>query len=91
LKFLLKLIVLLSLSGFAVAQAIQATGVVKGVDAAKGIVMLKHDAIKSLKWPAMTMEFGVSDKKLLDGLKPEQKVKFEFVQEKSGNVITSIK
>jgi Cu(I)/Ag(I) efflux system protein CusF len=90
-KFLLKLMMLLSFAGFVFAQSTQATGVVKGIDAAKGVVMLKHDAIKSLKWPAMTMEFGVRDKKLLDGLKPEQKVAFEFVQEKSGYVITSIK
>jgi Cu/Ag efflux protein CusF len=39
----------------------------------------------------MTMDFSVRDKKLLEGLKPEQKVRFEFVQEKSGSVITSIK
>ena len=90
-KFLLKLMVLLSFAGIAFAQAHQATGVVKGVNADKGVVMLKHDAIKSLKWPAMTMEFGVRDKKLLGGLKPDQKITFELVQEKSGYVITSIK
>jgi Cu(I)/Ag(I) efflux system protein CusF len=90
-KFLLKLIVLLSFAGIAFAQTHQATGVVKGVKADKGLVTLKHDPIKSLNWPGMTMDFNVRDKKLLAGLKPEQKVTFEFVQEKSGSVITAIK
>jgi len=90
-KFLLGLIVLLSFSAVAFAQTHQATGVVKRIDAAKGVVSLKHDPVKSLNWPGMTMDFGVRDKKLLEGLKPEQKVKFEFVQEKSASVITSIK
>jgi Cu(I)/Ag(I) efflux system periplasmic protein CusF len=97
-KLLLKLIVLLSVlltfagvAGVVSAQTHQGTGVVKRIDAVNGVVSLKHDAIKSLKWSAMTMEFKVRDKKLLEGLKPEQKVKFELVQEKSGTVITSIK
>ncbi len=90
-KFLLKLVLLLSFVGAALAQGHQATGVVKRVDAVKGVVLLKHDPIKSLGWPGMTMDFSVRDKKLLQGLKPEQKVTFEFVEEKSRYVITSIK
>lgn len=90
-RFLLKLFLLLSFAGVVFAQTHQATGVVKRVDAAKGVVTLKHDPVKSLNWPGMTMDFGVRDKKLLDGLKPEQKIRFEFVQEKSASVITSIK
>lgn len=90
-KYLLRLIVLLSFSGLAWAQTHQATGVVKGVKPDKGVVTLKHDPVKSLNWPGMTMDFAVRDRKLLEGLKPEQKVSIEFVQEKSGSVITSIK
>ena len=90
-KFLLRLVALFVFAGAVIAQTYQATGVVKGVDAARGVVTLKHDPVKSLNWPGMTMEFGVRDKKLLANLKPEQKVAFEFVQEKSGSVITSIK
>lgn len=90
-KFLLRLIVLLSFAGLAFAQTHQATGVVKRIDSAKGVVTLKHDPVKSLNWPGMTMDFSVRDKKLLVNLKPEQKIAFEFVEEKSGSVITSIK
>ncbi|MGB7543577.1 MAG: copper-binding protein [Burkholderiales bacterium] len=75
----------------AYAQQHQGTGVVKRIDQTKGSVTLKHDPIKSLKWPAMTMEFDVRDRKLLDGIKPEQKVTFEFVEEKGRYVIVSIK
>jgi Cu(I)/Ag(I) efflux system protein CusF len=91
LKFLLKLFVLLSFAGFAFAQSHQATGVVKRVDAAKGVVSLMHDPVKSLNWPGMTMDFSVRDPKLLAGVKPEQQVKFELVEDKGRYIITSIK
>jgi Cu(I)/Ag(I) efflux system protein CusF len=90
-KFLLKLIVLLSFAGVVFAQTHQATGVVKRIDAAKGVVSVKHDPIKSLNWPGMTMDFNVRDPKLLAGVKPDQKVRFEFVEEKGRYVITGIK
>jgi Cu(I)/Ag(I) efflux system protein CusF len=93
-KFLLKLLLLLSFASLAFAQthqAHQATGVVKRIDAARGVVSLKHDPVKSLNWPGMTMDFNVRDAKLLAGVKPEQKVGFEFVEEKGRYVITAIK
>ncbi|MBI2959721.1 MAG: copper-binding protein [Betaproteobacteria bacterium] len=62
----------------------------KRVDTALGVVSLKHEAIKSLKWPGMTMDFSVRDPKLLKGIKPEQKVTFELVEEKGRYVVTRI-
>ena len=67
------------------------TGVVKSVDAQKGTVTLAHGPIKSLDWPSMTMRFSAKDKKMLEAIKPGDKVEFEFVQESSKNTITSIK
>ena len=90
-KFLLKIVPMLLFAGAAFAQSHQATGVVKRIDAAKGVVSLKHEAIKSLNWPGMTMEFGVRDPKILAGIKPDQQVKFELVEDKGRYVITSIK
>lgn len=90
-KFLLKVVLVLLSVGTAFAQSHQATGVVKRIDAAKGVVSLKHDPIKSLNWPGMTMDFNVRDPKLLAGIKPDQQVKFEFVEEKGRYVITSMK
>jgi Cu(I)/Ag(I) efflux system membrane protein CusA/SilA len=42
--------------------------------------------------PAMTMEFEVADKKMLDNLKPGAKVQFEFKEKSKGKyVVTDIK
>ena len=90
-KFPLKMVPMLLFAGAAFAQSHQATGVVKRIDPAKGVVSLKHEAIKSLNWPGMTMEFGVRDPKILAGIKPDQQVKFELVEDKGRYVITSIK
>jgi Cu(I)/Ag(I) efflux system periplasmic protein CusF len=77
--------------GAAHAPAYRAEGTLKKIDAAAGTVMLAHGPIPSLKWPPMTMAFDVRDRKLLQGLKAEQRVQFEFVQEGNRYVITSIK
>jgi len=82
------------LAGLAIAWpafAHEGVGVIKGMDQDKGTVTLKHEAIKSLNWPGMTMKFDVRDKKLLSGVKPEQKVSFDFVEEKGRYVINSMK
>jgi Cu(I)/Ag(I) efflux system protein CusF len=69
----------------------QATGVVKKVDPKAGTVTLAHEPVKSLKWSAMTMDFQVKDKSLLDKLAVNKKVEFEFVQQGKDYVITSVK
>jgi Cu(I)/Ag(I) efflux system membrane fusion protein len=53
-------------------------GTVTGIDAAKGRLELDHEAIASLKWPRMTMEFTVADRKLLERLKKGDAVEFEL-------------
>lgn len=73
------------------AQVHKGTGIVTNVDRNAGKVTLRHDPIKSLNWPAMTMGFGVKDKALLDKLAKDKKVEFEFVQQGKTYVITSIK
>jgi Cu(I)/Ag(I) efflux system protein CusF len=69
----------------------KATGVVKSVDRAKGSVVLAHDPVPTLKWPAMTMPFLVKDKPLLDRLQSGKQVEFDFVQAGRDYVITSVK
>jgi Cu(I)/Ag(I) efflux system protein CusF len=66
-------------------------GTVKKVDPIGGKVTLAHGPIQSLKWPAMTMTFGVKDKALLGKFSQDKKVEFEFVQQGSDYVITSAK
>jgi Cu(I)/Ag(I) efflux system periplasmic protein CusF len=66
-------------------------GVIKEINAARGVVTLAHEPIRSLNWPAMTMGFKVKDKTLLDNIKPGNKVDFTLVQAGKDYVITSIK
>lgn len=70
-------------------QVHKGTGVVTKVD--KDKVTIKHDPIRSLNWPAMTMAFAVKDKAMLDKVAKDKKVEFEFVQQGQRSVITSIK
>lgn len=70
----------------------KATGTVKKADAGRGMVTFDHEPVASMKWPAMTMEFEVADKKMIDNLKPGAKVQFEFKEKSKGKyVVTDIK
>jgi Cu(I)/Ag(I) efflux system periplasmic protein CusF len=95
-----------STSGFATAQSAgtsdkpaagseatihKTTALVKSVDAANGKVKLAHEPVKSLNWPAMTMNFAVKDPALFDKLVPGKKVEIEFVQQGSTSVISAVK
>ena len=69
----------------------QGQGTVNRVEAAAGKVNLTHGPIPSLKWPAMTMNFPVKDKKVLTGLKPGQKIDFKLSEQAKGQyVITEV-
>ena len=72
-------------------QSHKGTGIVTNVDRAGGKVTLKHDPIKSLNWPTMTMAFSVKDKAMLDKVKQGAKVDFSFTQSGKDYVITEIK
>lgn len=63
-------------------------GTIKDIDA-KGLqVTLNHEAIPSLKWPAMEMPFTVRSADILAGLKAGQRVRFELDAKGSDYVIT---
>jgi Cu(I)/Ag(I) efflux system membrane protein CusA/SilA len=51
---------------------------VRKVDAARGMVTLKHEDIPNLGMSAMTMAFEVADKKMLKGIKAGDKVRFQI-------------
>ncbi|HVE51296.1 MAG TPA: copper-binding protein [Casimicrobiaceae bacterium] len=68
------------------------TGTVKKVDSTRGMVTLDHAPVASMKWPAMTMEFEVADKKMLDDLKAGSSVQVRFREKSKGKyVITELK
>lgn len=68
----------------------KATAMVKKVDRKAGTVTLVHEPVKSLNWPAMTMGFKVTDKKLLDKLGVGNKVEVEFMQVNKDYVVMSV-
>jgi Cu(I)/Ag(I) efflux system protein CusF len=68
-----------------------AVGTVKSVDAAKGTVTLDHEPVASMNWPAMTMTFKAKDKKMLEGIKPGQKVEIDFEKHGKDYVVTKVK
>ena len=67
----------------------KATGVVTKVE--KDKVTIKHEPVPSMKWPSMTMGFVVKDKALMEKMKKDQNVDFEFVQEGRDYVVTAVK
>jgi Cu(I)/Ag(I) efflux system periplasmic protein CusF len=67
----------------------KATGVVTKVE--KNKVTIKHEPVRSMDWPSMTMAFAVKDKALINRLGKDKKVDFEFRQEGRDYVITAVK
>ncbi|WP_163880524.1 copper-binding protein [Rhizobium laguerreae] len=61
-------------------------GVVSKVDAKANKVTIKHEDLKSLDMPAMTMVFRVEDPALLERLKEGSKI--EFVAERVNGKLT---
>ena len=73
------------------ADAANGKGTVNKIDAATATVNISHEAIPSIKWPAMTMDFKVADKKVLSSIKTGQVVTFGLTKEaKTGYVISHI-
>ena len=52
-------------------------GVVRRVDAANGKVTIKHEELKDLNMPAMTMVYTVKDPEWVKQLKPGQTIRFQ--------------
>lgn len=68
----------------------KASGTVTRVDRAKSRVTIKHEAVPTLEWPAMTMTFAVKDKKLMEKLPQGKQVQFQFAQQGKDYVITGV-
>ena len=64
--------------------------VVQKIDQAGGVIVLKHGDIPNLAMPAMTMGFDVADRKMLDALKPGDKVRFHVEVVKGKPTVTQL-
>ncbi len=74
----------------AAAAIPMADGEVRKVDLLQGKITLKHGFIENLGMPGMTMVFKVADAKLLDGIKPGDKVRFVAEIRQGALLITAL-
>ena len=74
----------------AAAVAPTSDGEVRKVDKEQGNVTLKHGPIANLDMPSMTMVFKVADPKMLDNLKPGDKVKFAALNKDGAITVMAI-
>ena len=65
-------------------------GEVRKLDPATGLIVLRHGDIPNLAMPAMTMGFEIADKKMLDGIKVGDKVRFQAELVKGKATVTEI-
>lgn len=77
-------------SGSTSPASTQTDGEVRKVDMAQGKVTLRHGPLTSLDMPAMTMVFTAADKKLLEGLKEGDKVRFTADKQNGVYMVTAI-
>ena len=72
----LGLLVIATLAGTTAAQTPSSSGEVTKLDKAGGRITLKHDGVKPLDMPPMTMVFRVADPKMLDPLNVGDRIRF---------------
>ncbi len=89
---LIALSLLFGLSGPLAAQtaAVMTNGEVRKVDKAAKKITLKHEAIKNLDMPPMTMVFQVKDPAMLDKVKAGDKVSFSAEDVGGAMTVTGI-
>jgi len=66
-------------------------GEITKVDIAQSKLTIKHDEIKNLDMPSMTMVFFVPDAKTLEGLKEGDKKQFDFADMNGRLIVKQIK
>ena len=68
----------------------QAQGTLDSINT-DGTVSITHEAIKSLGWPGMTMDFALANSALASDIKPGSKISFELIERTPGEwVITKL-
>jgi Cu(I)/Ag(I) efflux system protein CusF len=65
-------------------------GEVRKVDVEQGKVTLRHGPLTNLDMPAMTMVFTATDRKMLEGLKQGDKVRFTADRKDGAFVVTEL-
>jgi Cu/Ag efflux protein CusF len=74
------------------AGATKASGVVSAVNLSQRRITIKHGPIKSLGWPAMTMDFAVNEEIELTSFNAGMQVNFTLVRAANGSwVVDTLK
>jgi Cu(I)/Ag(I) efflux system membrane fusion protein len=68
-------------------QRYETHGAFEDFFADSGAVLMTHEEIPALSWPAMTMEFGLGDPALIAGLAPGTPVRFAFEDRGMGEFV----
>ena len=93
------IVTIATLSSVAYAEAAQSISAadadmtnaeIRKIDKDSKKITLKHEAIKNLDMPGMTMVFRVKDATLLDKAQVGDKVKVKIIQEGNAYVVTEI-
>lgn len=72
------------------AEAVMTAGEVTRVDARSHKLTIRHEEIKNLDMPAMTMVFALQDASLLNDFQPGDKVRFHVEERNTALTITKI-
>jgi Cu/Ag efflux protein CusF len=72
-------------------EVVWTKGEVQKVDMAQSKVTVKHEEIKNLDMPSMTMVFFVPEKSVLEGLKEGDTKEFEFADMNGRMIIKQVK
>ena len=72
------------------ANSALTSGEIRKIDKETGKITIKHNEIKHLDMPAMTMVFQVKDKTMLDKVKVNEKIQFKANTENGKITVTEI-
>ena len=62
----------------AASIAYTTTGIVESLDKAGGSIVIRHEPVPAINWPAMTMRFVAENPALLAETQPGAKIRFDF-------------
>ncbi len=66
-----------------------AAGTLDDADPKTGALLITHEPVPSLNWPAMTMEFKAANDALLKAVKSGEPIRFEFVERGKGEWVVT--
>ena len=77
--------------GVSAEEPVWTKGEVKKVDTEQGKITIKHEEIKNLDMPAMTMVFRPVDPALINEIKEGDSAEFYFVDQNGRMMVQSVK